>query len=243
MADTFTCRQCGQKAPIRLNGAGGKRTAYCSPECQGKANRKGEEHPCPICGAPVYSKASKPQKYCSTACMYQGRQYPAQRKSRLGYQPKTLVCRTCGKEVPARGPGGNRTAFCSNECAQAARRVLAERVCEVCGTTFHPREADRRFCSHACSVQGKAKRVFTMHSRIHPAGYKMLWLPGHPRASDGYVMEHILVAESKLGRPITRDEHVHHINGDKLDNQPENLEVMTNSEHQKLHQRQRHNQE
>ena len=208
MASTFICQQCGKEAMSRVLGVGGIRTQFCSLECMGKARRKGEERPCPICGKTFYSKASKPQKFCSPACMYQGRQYPAQRQSRLGYHPKILTCRTCGKEVPARGTGGNRTAFCSNECAQAARRVLDERVCEVCGVSFRPRSADQRFCSRPCMFKGRAKRVFTTHARIHPAGYKMLWLPGHPRASDGYVFEHILVAESKYGRPITRDEEV-----------------------------------
>lgn len=68
-------------------------------------------------------------------------------------------------------------------------------------------------------------------------GYVMVRQPEHPRASKcgSYVPEHILVAEKKLGRYLTDDEVVHHINGEKGDNRSENLIVMTRSEHTKLH--------
>ena len=45
--------------------------------------------------------------------------------------------------------------------------------------------------------------------------------------------------EEMLGRPLRSDEDVHHINGDGLDNRPENLTVMPHSEHFKLHHSQR----
>ena len=40
---------------------------------------------------------------------------------------------------------------------------------------------------------------------------------------------------NKIGRLLTRSEHVHHINGDKMDDRIENLQILSPSEHGRLH--------
>lgn len=68
-------------------------------------------------------------------------------------------------------------------------------------------------------------------------GYRLIYMPEHPRAkTNGYVMEHVLIMEKILGRPLTDQEVVHHIDGDKTNNSPDNLMVFANSgEHTKYH--------
>lgn len=73
-------------------------------------------------------------------------------------------------------------------------------------------------------------------------GYIQVLKPEHPRAKDGYVLEHILTMEKHLGRHLVyismghkNNEIVHHKNGNRSDNVLDNLEVMTHSEHMKLH--------
>lgn len=79
------------------------------------------------------------------------------------------------------------------------------------------------------------------HRKKMDRGYVLVYRPQHYRSKrlgkrKGFVKEHILIAELEvIGRRLEGDERVHHINGVKIDNRPENLFVCGNREHKLIH--------
>jgi len=121
-------------------------------------------------------------------------------------------------------------------------------VCE-CGCGQQTALA-KRHDSRYGSITGKPNRFLAGHfllqrSARHPSwlggrhrtslGYVLIYQPGHPRANgQGYVMEHLLIAEGVLGYAVPVKAVVHHVNKVKDDNRNENLVVCEDEAYHRL---------
>lgn len=96
-------------------------------------------------------------------------------------------------------------------------------------------------CSHKCYALNREKRG-AYKSIIMINKYRYLYKPEHTSAIGTkklYVAEHRIVMEKCLGRFLTEDEIVHHKDGNTLNNNIENLELMTASGHNCHHSNER----
>jgi hypothetical protein len=90
------------------------------------------------------------------------------------------------------------------------------------------REIRRRTGEHTSNWKGG--------TRVDSSGYLSIKCLEHPAADhEGYVREHRLLMEAKIGRYLQPKEVVHHIDGNRRNNDLGNLRLMTWKEHAELH--------
>jgi len=141
-------------------------------------------------------------------------------------------CEWCGELFQH---GDARTRFCSRSCAGLGKKRLPYVYCERCkhevGSSqrarLHQSKTGIIFCSKTCQVE-----YWKGHGTVNKSGYIEVYSPGHPCATQrNRVLQHRLVMEKIVGRYLHPDEIVHHKNGVKTDNKPENLELLVRRTH------------
>lgn len=104
----------------------------------------------------------------------------------------------------------------------------------------HCKDCRNKNNKHLPHPSGKHHPLWKGGRSVSKAGYVEIWIPkDHPLAAmrnkDGYVYEHRLVVATKLGRPLSSTEEVHHANGRKADNRFRNLRLFTKNSHSTWH--------
>ena len=146
-----------------------------------------------------------------------------------GYYGYCEICKSPNKE------GTSSRKFCSTKCKGIAKSnnfPERNRKCKQCGKEFttNPSYLKRRenagiFCNRECWK----KSVSASPGWIDKQGYRCIHRNGRR------IREHRFVVEQDLGRVLEPTEHIHHIDGNKLNNELNNLYLTNNSEHRLIH--------
>lgn len=117
---------------------------------------------------------------------------------------------------------------------------MATLTCAWCKASFERSDATVKYrlkkgqtaflCSRNCNGHFSPRGI--RKERLVPEAYRQITL------EDGrLVIEHRHLAEVRLGRPLQKNERVHHIDEIKTNNSIDNLEVLTHQQHQIEHAR------
>lgn len=205
------CERCGQQYKVRPRDASQR---FCGKQCKtahesvyGRANAKVEcvDFTCKACGKPFSHKPGNVRAYLN-----KWNKLPMYCSTVCGGEGRKLPdsawetsCVQCGKLMPIqRRPGGtiNRgKRLCSTACRSLFRRLSYQ--------ANHPEQQPTK--------------------RIARHGYVRMIIPGENGKPSRDVLEHRHTIATQLGRDLLPGETVHHRDGNRRNNDPNNLELFS----------------
>lgn len=183
---------------------------------------------------------SRPPLVCSPTCKKQRRsaQFRKSDDRKLAKVDRELQCPQCGQNFE-RPPGPGRWTYCGSECAAAAHRLgdarrsltwrrgveQSGRTCTVEGCNKAP-TASKGLCGLHYSRLRLRGDVGSVEREREPGVLNwFMRVDGYIARGTGHELQHRVVMEELLDRPLEAWENVHHRNGRRADNRPENLEL------------------
>lgn len=220
-----SCKCCGKRFVAKPCKA--KRIQYCSQKCHYTDIRQrggGEERKCVQCGRQFWCAPARLRDgggvYCSRKCMGMGFRTAERRPA---------VCPRCNRTFESLKQHGTFSIFCS----QACKEMKFSRTCAACGVKYECEgsRADSVYCSKKCCIAHKVREnsnAWTGGTHIDPVGRKNVYTSERYVNVRGkkvrrYRGEHRIVVESIIGRRLSRNEIVFHVNWDRGDNRADNL--------------------
>jgi len=127
-------------------------------------------------------------------------------------------------------------------------RIWIKSNCSICGKeTFqdysNSKKGERCYCSRKCNTighSGENNPCWTggvkKKDKKNPKSSILIYKPNHPNCGkDGYICEHRLIVEDNIGRYLTKEELIHHIDCDHTNNIIDNLDIVSQKEHNQIH--------
>jgi len=180
---------------------------------------------CVICNVEFKMKYNSTGKYCSYKCANLGR------TNRIDKE-----CAVCNKKFDDHSAGVKK--YCSKECYYKMKKIRGDKVEWTDG--MRERMSER--------MSGDKNPGYGKPSKLK--GIKRPDISGekHPNYIRGYYLNkegykiigkrtrlHRKIVENFIGRELMEEEIIHHIDGDKQNNNIENLKIVSRKEHIEIH--------